>query len=231
MEQRVPTADEIRNAVDEFNKEWAAVDQVLYDLCRAHPGHSTLRHVMAKVVLIGRGYTSGIERCVQPAAGEQAIVLVGRYLYEHGGAVDEIIAAVQSTAEPLTADAMQRIVEQHGRLTALLGTLPQCTRAPRSFASKYLHFHHPAVPIFDSYVAGQLTGMVPWPAKGLPFDRPSCGDPEYWEFCVRLYCLQRMCREQGLDPSLKQLDAWLWKLGRQSASTRTQQREVTVPGS
>jgi hypothetical protein len=224
MNQRVPTADELRNAVDEFDEEWGAVDAVLYDLCRTHPGHSTLKHVMAKVALIGRGYVSGIERCVRPAADEQAIVLVGRHIHERGCKADEIIAAVQRTAGPLSAEAMQVIVEQHGCLTALIEETPTCARAPRSFASKYLHFHHPVVPIFDSYVAGQLTGMVPWPAKGLPFDRPSCGDPEYWEFCVRLYCLQRMCREQGLDPRVKALDAWLWKLGRQSASTRTQQR-------
>jgi hypothetical protein len=231
MEQRVPTEAELRNAIAEFDEEWGAVDAVLYDLCRTHPGHATLKHVMAKVALIGRGYASGIERCVQPAAGEQAIVLVGRHLHEHGSKVDEIIAAVQSTSEPLPADAMQRIVEQHGRLTALLGTMPQCTRAPRSFASKYLHFHQPAVPLFDSYVEAALAATIQRPARDVQSTLREGADPQYSEFCIRLAFLQRDCQERGFDAKTKALDAWLWNLGRQSASTRAQQRDVTVPGS
>jgi hypothetical protein len=176
-----PSAAQLDVARRKFDSEWGGVDEVLYGVCRAYPGHSTRRDVMAKVALIGRAYASGVERCVTPPKGEQAIVLVGNYLHEHGGEVDDIIATIREAAEPLSALGMRLIVRQHGRLTALLRSMPHCQRSPRSFAAKYLHFHHPAVPIFDGYATERLTEMVPWSGDDVAFDRPSQGDEEYWQ--------------------------------------------------
>ena len=210
----VPSAAQLDEAKKAFDADWGGVDETLYNVCRAHPGHSDRRSVMAKVVLIGRAYAAGIERCVTPPPGVQAIVLVGDYLQEHQGDVDDIIAATRAAAEPLSAAAMACIVKEHGRLTALLGRMRECHGAPRSFAAKYLHFHHPAVPIYDSYVTKQLTRAVRWSAGDVPFDRPAEGDVEYWQYCVRLYRLVSACRDRGVEATVKALDAYLWKVPR-----------------
>ncbi|MBI5446228.1 MAG: hypothetical protein HY900_34065 [Deltaproteobacteria bacterium] len=217
MNQQVPTADELKSAVLKFDEEWGAVDKVLYSLCGGHPGHDSLKHVIAKVVLIGRTYAAGIERCVQPRSREQSIVLVGKHLYEHGETVDEIISSLPRDAEPLDPAAMQCIVEEHGRLTTLLRPICRGSRSPRSFVSKYLHFHHPAVPIYDSLAATALTGLVPWPRRTVPFEGPPAADETYWEFCVRLVLLLSACRDSGHNPTPKELDAFLLQAGILSA--------------
>jgi hypothetical protein len=209
---QLPSKEDVARAVESFNEEWGAVDEVLYTFCWDHPDHTSLRHVMAKVVLVGRGYAAGIERCVQPPGGEQAIVLVGRFLHDHAAVVDEIIAAVRQSVEPLDAEGMTVVVREHGRLTTLLASMPQCSRSPRSFASKYLHFHHPVVPIFDAYAADRLARTVPWSSSDVPFGRPDGADPEYWQFCCRFFRLLATCRQRGVDVTVKSLDAYLWQV-------------------
>lgn len=41
---------------------WDMGNQVLYDLCRRHPGHSEPGEILAKIWLIGRSYAAAIER-------------------------------------------------------------------------------------------------------------------------------------------------------------------------
>ncbi len=220
----VPSAIQLDQTRAVFDSNWGGVDDVLYDLCRRFPDHSSRRGVMAKVVLIARAYATGLERCVTPPKGEQAIVVVGAYMHKWGGEVDRIVAAVRQAAEPLDAAAMSLVVQQHGRLTALLKQMPECRVAPRSlasedqperrvvprsFASKYLHFHHPAVPIYDSYAAGSLARLVPWSTAAVPFDRTPEGDAEYSNYCARLFCLYSACRRSDVETTIKTLDAYL----------------------
>lgn len=79
--------------------------------------------------------------------------------------------------------------------------------ALRSFVSKYLHFHHPAVPLFDSVAA-----------KRLKFVRHSrrvasacTGDSEYAGFVDRFFWLYKAATE-GHEPRaehVKLLDDFL----------------------
>ncbi len=41
---------------------WDFSNQVLYDLCRAHPAHDDVSVVIAKMLLMGRAYSAAIER-------------------------------------------------------------------------------------------------------------------------------------------------------------------------
>jgi hypothetical protein len=168
--------------------------------------------VTAKVALVGRAYQAGLERCITPGPGHQAVMVGADYIWKRGADVDDIIAAVQLVFEPLTAASAQEIVEQHGRFTQLLGEMPECNRLPRSFASKYLHFHHSVVPIYDSYAAESLMGRVKWNKLKKPFPPPPHGDAEYWDYCARLFCLYDACRNSGLSVTTKTLDTFLWAL-------------------
>ena len=62
----VPTAEDLARSNAEFDRDWGGVDDVLRELCRRHPGHTDRRSVTAKVVLIGRAYSAGLERRVTP---------------------------------------------------------------------------------------------------------------------------------------------------------------------
>ena len=194
----VPTAEDLARANAEFDRDWGGVDDVLRELCRRHPGHTDRRSVTAKVALIGRAYAAGLERRVTPPKGQQAIVVIADYFERHGAEVDEILAPLHPIDEPLSLQGMATIVGVHGRFTQLLVGVTTDGRSPRSFASKYLHFHNPAVPIYDSYALAGIMRLVRWDAAEIPFGCPPGGDgvaDGYYRFCVRFWRLLEACRD------------------------------------
>ena len=206
----LPTADQLAEATAAFDQDWGGVDDVLYELCREHPGHSDRRTATAKLALIGRAYSAGLERRVTPPKGQQAITVIADFVHAHQAEVDAIIEGLADVKEPLTARTMQDVVGLHGRFTELLREVATDGKAPRSFAAKYLHFHHPVVPIYDSYAAIGIARHVRWDSKNLPFDPPDEADPDYYDFCVRFWRLYDACRHADLDVTVKSLDHFLW---------------------
>jgi hypothetical protein len=216
-----PSQDDLTAALAQFNADWGLIDEVLYGLCREHPGHDDRRAVTAKLAMVGRVYAAGLERRVTPPPGQQAIVVIADYILEHGNEVDDIIQALGSVDEPLDSAAMATIVEQHGRLTELLREVATDHKAPRSFASKYLHFHRPMVPIYDEYARQAITRQVRWESSYAPFSPPSHADRDYWDYCVRFFRLYDSCRQTGTAATVKELDAFLWAVptNRESAKS------------
>jgi hypothetical protein len=212
----VPAQPQLEQALAQFHNEWGLVDEVLYRLCREHPGHDSARTAIGKVALIGRAYAAGLERQVRVNGNEQAVVKVGTFLHEHGERVDEIIAPLGGLDEPLDTGKARLIVEQHGLLTSLLKQVTRAngssTRSARSFASKYLHFHCPLVPIYDQYVRSTIPGLVRWSGEQVPFAQPDVGDREYWTYVVYFLRLYEASAQTGVKPSVKGLDSWLWSL-------------------
>lgn len=207
---RVPTANQLVEATEAFDLDWGAVDDALYGICRQYPDHTNRRGLIAKLALINRAYSAGLERRVTPPKGQQAINVIADFVHEHRVEVDTILDEMAGVRESLTADVMQHIVAQHGRFTDLLLRVTTDGKAPRSFASKYLHFHNSAVPIYDSYAALGLGKLVRRDARDVPFDCPSDGDAEYDGFCVRFWRLYEACRQHGLNVTVKTLDNYLW---------------------
>lgn len=206
----VPTVEQLVEATRAFDQDWGGVDDVLYELCRKHPGHSDRRAATAKLALIGRAYSAGLERRVTPPKGQHAITVIAEFVHAHHAEVDGIIEDLAPVEEPLTAQAMQDVVEVHGRFTRLLREVATDGKAPRSFAAKYLHFHHPVVPIYDSYAAIGVGKLVRWDSKMLPFAPPEEGDADYYDFCVRFWRLYDACWQAGLEVTVKTLDHFLW---------------------
>ena len=205
-----PSQRELEASLARFQADWGVVDDVLYRLCRDFPNHDFLGPVTAKVALTGRAYAAGLERQVTVPGGQQAIVKIANFVLENSGQVDEILAPLAAIAEPLDPSTMVVVVEQHGCLTALLQKLTRGGTAPRSFASKYLHFHSPVVPIFDDYARSAMNRIVSWDQAHLPFALPAHGDEEYWKYCVRFLRLYDACRFAGVTATVKSLDAYLW---------------------
>ena len=132
--------------------------------------------VTAKIALVNRVYEAGLERRVTPPPGEQAIVVIAQFALEHKRELDDEIQALVCVREPLDARSMALIVEQHGRLTRLLQGVSTDGKAPRSFASKYLHFHRPVVPIYDEYARSSISRLVPWDSASHRFPSRTEGD-------------------------------------------------------
>ena len=208
----LPTQDDLAAAAAAFESDWGAVVEVLYGICERHAGHSDRRAVTAKIALVDRAYSAGLERQVKPDPGEQAIAKIATFMLAHAGEVDKIIAGLDELHEPLDEGSMSAIVDQHGRFTTLLRQVTTRQTAPRSFAAKYLHFHHTAVPIYDSYAATRLGKVVRWDSGDIPVSRPHGADQEYWAFCVRLFRLYHACRQRNLSVTIKGLDAYLWQV-------------------
>ena len=206
----IPTQDALIACRKAFDRDWGAVDDVLYRLCRECPDHSERRGLTAKLALVSRAYSAGLERRVTPPKGQQAITVIAEFVHAHHAEVDAIIQGLAVVEEPLTVQTMQGIVNLHGRFTTLLRGVVTDGKAPRSFAAKYLHFHRPVVPIYDGYAAIGVGKLVRWDAKNLPFARPDDGDPDYYEFCVRFWRLYDACRKAGLEVTVKMLDNYLW---------------------
>lgn len=210
QEVAAPTQHELDACFAQFQLDWGLVDEVLYDFCREHPDHVDRRAVTAKLALVGRVYAAGLERRVTPPPGQQAIGVIADYVLEHGSRLDQIIRDLDPVSEPLTLSSMGIIVKQHGHLTELLRERATDGKAPRSFASKYLHFHRPFVPIYDEYARQKLSRLVPWEGSNVPFALPAHGDREYWNYCLRFFRLYDACQAAGLQVTVKTLDAYLW---------------------
>jgi hypothetical protein len=186
---------------------------VLYALCRRYPEHSDRRSLTAKIALIGRAYSAGLERRVTPPDGLQAITVIADYCEKNARKLDEIVARLQPVKDPLSLQSIAEIVAVHGDLAGLLSGVTKGRKTPRSFASKYLHFHNPAVPIYDSYALAGIIKLVRWDSSSIPFECPPGGDaaPDgYYHFCVRFWRLYDACRQAGLHVTVKALDMYLW---------------------
>ena len=207
---KCPCAEQLEKAASAFAADWGGVDEVLYGICSRYPGHAVRREVTAKLVLIDRAYAAGFERRVTPPSGSQAITVIAEFMLAHGEEIDGIIAGLAALQEPVTATSMEQIVRAHGQLQALLRQVTTDGKAPRSFAAKYLHFHRPVVPIYDSYAATRLVQLVPWKEVQPALAKPPGADEEYWSFCMRFQRLYEACLDAGIAVSVKGLDTYLW---------------------
>ncbi len=203
-------------ARNEYEEQWNLLDQVLYDLCEQYPGHTTRRDVNAKLQIIGRTYGTGIERMIPSRGGQGgAFIVLGDHVFEHAGTIDAIIGGLAGLREPLDRNSLQRIITAQGDLVRLLKQVTHKTkvagetRSPHAFASKYLHFHNPALPIYDSYATVALTKLRRWRRAFQLFDMPDGSDVEYGRFVLRFWQLYRDVRAVRLDATVKHVDYYL----------------------
>lgn len=211
-----------REAAQEHREKWALVQTELCSLCQRHPNHTDKNVLFAKLLIIGRSYATGIERQIANRGKRRgrAIEILGDHLWRKRDELDRIIASVASVEEPLNAAATRTILNAHGRLVHLVGSATAkrgSSTCARSFASKYLHFHNPAVPIYDSYAAKAARAhRFPRGRFSSAFARPSSCDEKYAAFVARL-CLiadaARLANDKSAETiSINLLDKYLLKV-------------------
>jgi hypothetical protein len=225
-----------------YKVEWDLVDQVLYKFCRRHPGHGS-KALNAKLRLIGRTYETGIERGMRrkgrrPGAEGKALNQLADHLHEapNRRAFADLAGRLAPIRPPatLTCQALETTVVAHGRFVDLLKPVMRKVkpvmrkeRSPRSFASKYLHFHCPAVPIMDSNADNKLSSEYPWRTVYEVFPRPAGADPKYYRFALRFWQVYRRLRKEGVHVSVRGVDRYLlW--GQRQKGPRPRRRDAGV---
>jgi hypothetical protein len=207
--------DRLEASEADYKVRWSLVYETLRSLCREYPRHKSERAVAAKVWIIGRSYATQIERKVVSRGGQgSSLDQVVTLIHDNWRDIDSWIADLPDGEESaLSDDVVLKCVRAHGRLVHLLETITYRGQSPRSFASKYLHFHRPVVPIYDSVASQSLSKLVRWRAE---FDCGPLGEPEdaaYRQFVMHFRQLNGLTVGARLNPSVRALDWYLMNEG------------------
>ena len=199
----------LNQAIKEYQKNWRVLDDTLYSVCREYPDHTDAASVYAKLWLIGRTYATGIERAIKSSGymGGSLTALATEML-KNGRQFNELFAELKSISEPLTKRKAQHVVSLHGRFLQLIRKPLRRKISPRSFGSKYMHFHCSPVPLFDRFSARTLTRLVHWKDAD-EFDLPRGADAYYGWFVMRFLRLYEDAKGNAPPISVKMLDGYL----------------------
>jgi hypothetical protein len=204
------TIDGFQAAVDDSAAGWGLIYETLRRLCVDHPKHISIDEVSAKLWIIGRTYATQIERKVESKGTQgSSLSTIADHMLLHGKEIDRCIETIPPKTERLSAELMPNIFHVHGELVRLLAPVTRRNQSLRSFVSKYLHFHRPAIPIYDSVAKGNLQALVKWTADLDPFGAKPGEDDEYRWFVLRLRRLNEQAKALGLDPTVRELDWYL----------------------
>jgi hypothetical protein len=119
-----------------------------------------------------------------------------------------------SVTEPLTIAKLEAIVMEHGKFVRLLAEILWDNQSARSFASKYMHFHCPSVPIYDRYASGELRRICRWEDSYEVFELPRGADEEYYYFALRFWQLYKKFKEAVGHTNARLIDCYLlWMAG------------------
>ena len=208
-----PQLPQFAEATQFYACNWQATDEALYALCRKHPDHQSHLSINAKLSIIGRSYATGIERKIRTRYYQgSALEPLGDHVWSCRHRLDRAMQPLREVREPLTIEGLSVILEVHGRILAVIRPALRPRQTPRSFVSKYLHFHCPAVPIYDSVAERELKKLVRWEPSLEVIRKPSPADETYFRFSMRFWSLHESLREKGATVTAKSLDNFiLWQ--------------------
>jgi hypothetical protein len=203
--------DHLAKALEDYSRWWQPVDKELYDLCQRKPEQRDESLVFSKVAIIGRVYAAQVNRSFKAAGGGNKEVTVARGLVEQADLIEKGLLALDG--RKFDRQTAREIVELHGRITRKLAERTGDAWLS-SFVSKYLHFHCPIVPIYDSQATGSIGRFVDWTAvRDL---RTSMATIPDWARAYRNFVAafvlsyERVWTETSLRPTVKQVDHLLW---------------------
>jgi hypothetical protein len=200
----------VKLAVANYEKRGSGLDEVLYRLCREHPQHNENKWVRAKVFIIGRTYSSGMERNVEARGGQgSSLGQVADHLWKNHKHLDLLFRHLGAVNEPLSPEKLSTLVRIHGQFLEIIREVTRSARVPRSFASKYMHFHNQAVPIYDSYAASELRTLVRWSDELELFEEPPVADHRYARYAMRFFEFLSQLRQLDSRVNVRLADAFL----------------------
>ena len=158
------------DVIDEARKHWAGARdearrwergrKALYELC-ASANHEDVDATISKLWLIGRSHAAALERT---HVGHRGDVYFDAATRLRTAKVDEALRAL--AAIPATYDEKHRnvIATCVARVTHILLQVTEQEKV--SLASKYLHYHVAAIPIFDSISDAAFRALAPAVTRG-----------------------------------------------------------------
>jgi hypothetical protein len=185
---------------------WDLGNRVLYDLCKAHPGHRAEAEIVAKIWLIGRAYAAAIERRKNGDENNDNFYLGTVAPSIRKSDIDRWLGALKKVAST-TTETLPLVTQTHQNVMNLFEQVSGLNK--RSLASKYLHFHYPNIFfIYDSRACNAMrmlkviTGRAP-KANGE-------GDNEYRKFVIKCVALREYIKNKyRVSMTPRQLDTLL----------------------
>ncbi len=205
-------AAHLAQAIQSYGASWKPVDGELYALCVRRSSHDDFADVYTKVAMIGRVYEAGVARAWRGTGDPETQVT--QTLIEQAYLIRTGLQGLGSRSfERQTA---AEIVELHGHIARAISHRTKGVFLA-SFVSKYLHFHCPIVPIYDSNAQAAIGQYVDQTAVG-PIRKAMAQLPEwaraYRNFVAAFVVLhERAHAETPLKPTVKELDHLLWQPG------------------
>lgn len=199
-------------AVEAYDRGWRTVDEELYELCRRRNQPTDFADVYAKVAMIGRVYSAGVTRSWK--AGGDAEMGVARALIS-----DELAASLHDGllrlgGRPFDRQTAAEIVHLHGHVTRAIHQHSGNVFLT-SFVSKYLHFHCPAAPIYDSNAQTAIRNFVDRKAVDAIRSELRAVPESVWSYrnfvAAFVVLCERVDRESESRPTVKEIDCMLWE--------------------
>lgn len=195
--------------ITEFNnlkdKKWMLGNSVLYNLCAKHPSHTRDEEIRAKIWLIGRSYAASIERRTNKRKINDDFYdyVVQKFIeFNIKNKFDERLIKLRN--REFNDRTLKDILCLHKELTKFFKELTG--KEKRSLASKYLHFHVPIFPIYDSRANSSISKIV----KGKFGESKLIGDKNYSKFCYKILFLYDFIKGKTKEtPSLREIDTFL----------------------
>lgn len=200
----------LSQAISDYAASWKPIDSELYGLCDRRQHQDDFADVYTKVTIIARVYEAGVARAWRGDGDPETEIT--RVLIEQADRIQSGMKRLKS--QPFDRQTAAEIVELHGDITRAISHRSGNVFLA-SFVSKYLHFHSPIVPIFDSNAQAAIGGFIDWELVD-PIREMLTALPEwaraYRNFVAAFVVLyERANSETTLTPTVKELDHLLWQ--------------------
>ena len=208
----------MKDRISDFGKikkerfgDWEVLDQALYRLCKDYPDHQSRNAINAKLWIIGRTYATGVERMISNEDGSQggSMECLAEMFYRRNKRIDAIITRLSKHAEPLEPSKLKPILIAHRDLLAIVSEVTRPGKSARSFVSKYLHFHAPIMPIYDSVVVREIPQLVSAKKDLATLELPLKVDEKYYWYVLRFWNLYQQVKAHFPDATVKEVDRFL----------------------
>lgn len=213
MNINIKRAEYIRKTYPQAQKEWSRyfkTDAILYGMCRRWPHHNDLSAVQAKVTIIGRTYAAGLERKGGEDYRKGILETVANTLNKNGKRIDRDVARLRNLKR-YSLTVQNYILATHGNMVSLLRNETKTKLNFRSFVSKYLHFHAPIVPLFDSRASSVIREWYPWRRfrNRIRISHNESYDEVYSKFFAQFMLYFNDLKELRLTPTVRKADYYL----------------------
>ncbi len=189
--QQLALQQRYEQALIDYQATWQHIDFSLRELVDQH-SWSTLADVHTKVVFVDGVYRSALVRVL----GRGAYMKCATALLATAPNLQPTVSALSQFNGQLDVEAAMAAVEAHGQVLNVLPTSKKGKR-PRSFASKFLHFHKEVVPLYDRRVRINAPNLLSFAGVSATdfttalnrHPLPHGADPVYHEHVIRVLLL------------------------------------------